>query len=1014
MAEIRDFLAGMTVPDISSQNFATDFRTFCEAVKDNINKIVSAPFLKGDRGSRVRIKDEYLKIRVDANGNPVPPGEAYDHEEWSEFAKCLVRTIYGDHPGTSGLPLPLTGIDSTHPNGLITPDDTTDWENMVLIDGGYATPAEFGYKFESFGDSQGTIPYGSGKVKVVSSTATSTTVSVVENSVPGWEGREFTIGTTEDDFNPNTFYQISENGELLDVWVKIGDKINLHGDDESDFEMFFSYDLFKTLDRIPVCYDEDSGKKFLCVPFYFFDGRLNYVGYMDWSLSLFRDMSVTIFGNADLNYQGDNPTKEEIENPNCWGWNMDTTNALPKLYYNVELDQFCWEVAGEQTNIIAQGLKGDKGDSVNVWLCSGTVIGGVDEETIQLNRILSPYDGMPLSNIHTGDLVIAIYEDSTAPIEPGENSPYYRVQFGIAHASGQTYYIDYKYNCEIIHKLRNYSLHDYLRSIGEEPNGDDPNGAIITALYALERGSRVNAAAGAIAMWASRWNPNLGNGGGWNDNDHFIAPISISKTSGSMTETDKNTLLNKTLNILYDTVVFKKTIQVDNIVSNNGMNTNAVGVLQNPITGNYLKEYRLGAICNVLSARKSDNPVTGRIGEGATTTTLDPLDPVSNVTSVTKSTGEFLYIECELIVGWIPSDLADIFHENLSDNRNNPTLDIYRTQKYHLYARIPVLGNTGQTAAISLDGRSWKSTINLNTTSGSSSSAASSLSHKGSGRNLSISIESGMVFEEYVRFFDQSTVDGWFTNNSFHIEHRLTGYSTTAGKEFFYEYKTPKGYMRKDKIKYVLNTNNSRYYFYLNQFRLSGGRLSMSASGAFRIDNLIWFGTRNTSQSDNERFNTTSESHRWPLTDDGYSFLNYFKAGANNYIRTTNEEGNYMWQGRILSAVPKGNNSSGKKQDLYYINTSFYETLYPSDFFTFIVKNPDSSPYDDSTRHISKVPINSAIHIYPEGICGLAYDRVVTTSTNSAWGAELVDAAQAAIGEYAPAQQIAQMTSQQL
>lgn len=1000
MAEIRDFLADMTVPTLSSQNFATDFEEFCKAVRDNINKIVSAPFLKGDRGSRVRIKNEYLKLQVDADGVPVPPGETGDHEVWSDFAKSLICAIYGTHPGTVNpdLPLPLVDIDSNHPNGLITPDDS-DWENMVMIDGGYVTPAELGYEFESFGDSAGTIPYGDGKVKIISATDTSTTVCVVENSEPGWVGREFVIGATEDNFDRSEYYQIMENGMAVDVWVKIGDKVYLPEDGEDDPEMFFSYDIFNDLEYIPVCYDEDSGKKFLCVPFYFFDGRLNYVGYMNWTLSLFRDMSVTVFGEAD--FMGD-PTREDIENPNCWNWIMNTTNALPKLYYNTELDQFCWEIAGEQTNIIAQGLKGDKGDSANVWLCGGEVTGGAAEEIITINRILAPYDGMPISNIQSGDLVIAVYDDSTGHEEPGENPPYRRVQFGIAHVSGPQCYIDYKYDCEIIHKLRNYSLHDYLRSIGLEPNGDNTIGGLITALYSLERGMRTN----AMAMWASQWNPNLGNSGGWNDNQHFIAPISLAKTSGDLINTDKNTLPNKILNILYDTVVFKKTIQADNIVTNNGITTNAVGTLRTPITGNYLKEYRLGVLCNILSARKSDNPITGRMGESNIVSVGD-LDTPSGAGSTARSTGEFLYIESELVVGWIPSLIADIFHENLSDNRNNPTLDIYRAQKYHLYVRVPVLGSVDK-ARISLDGRSWSQTIYLNTTSGTSANAASSLSHKGSGRNMTISIDENMKFEEYTKWQNKSTVDSGFVNNVY-SQMRLTGYkhihNNQTTLEFFYEFATPKGFLRKDKIKYKVDNGENRYYFYLNQFRLLDGSLKMSASGGFNIDNLFWFGSRNITTEFTNRQDITPESLKWPLTDDGYSFLNYFKSGQNNYIRTTNDEGNYMWQGRVLSANPKGNTTSGRKQDLYYINTSFYETLYPANFFTFIVKNPDSDTYNDSIRHISKVPINSAIHIYPEGMCGLAYDRVITNSNNSAWNPDAVDPAAATIGAYVPAEQ---------
>jgi len=78
------------------------------------------------------------------------------------------------------------------------------------------------YDFTSYSDDQGTTEYGTGKVRVISQTDTETTVKVIENTPDDpdnpWVGRVFTVAATE--LDPDAYYQISENGTALPVWVK--------------------------------------------------------------------------------------------------------------------------------------------------------------------------------------------------------------------------------------------------------------------------------------------------------------------------------------------------------------------------------------------------------------------------------------------------------------------------------------------------------------------------------------------------------------------------------------------------------------------------------------------------------------------------------------------------------------------------------------------------------------------------------------------------------------------------
>ena len=485
----------------------------------------------------------------------------------------------------------------------------------------------------------------------------------------------------------------------------------------------------------------------------------------------------------------------------------------------------------------------------------------------------------------------------------------------------------------------------------------------------------------AVALWAKT------------SQNHYLAPIRIGYTS-SIGDAEQYPESGRTLNILYDTVKFKKKIVVDNIESTNGLNTNATNVL-NSISGNNLKSYRLGVLCNVLGVQKSDTQMLARIGEGGQGFHIhDNIGPIS-VSFDKPSTADYLFVECEIVLGWIPEEIALIFNDNLSSNTNNPALDIYRAQKYHLYLRIPV-EDSNATAGISLDGRSWSNNISL----------TDSLSYRGNNRTFTISLDSNIRFVEKIKLVGKEHLIDWF--NQFigankvlnhkipYFDDRTTIYKvdSDSGYEFFYEYLAPNMTLRKDKVQYSDQTTS--FKLYLNQYKLSGGSLSMTSgqgNAQYKVDNLIWFGSRN--------LNPESESKSYPLINDKFSFLNYFKKN-DNYITTTNNANNWMWQGRVLSADAAGGSSLGK-QDLYYINTSFYETLCPSDFNAFIVKNPDSDTYNPNQRHISMVPINSAIHIYPEGMCGLAYDRVIVTNTG--WGQTPVNQSQETIGNFVPAYQ---------
>lgn len=66
MNSIDDFLTSMTAPSLESPNFSSEFSEWTSAIEENIKKLVSAPYLKGDRGNSIE------SISVDLGGdNPI-------------------------------------------------------------------------------------------------------------------------------------------------------------------------------------------------------------------------------------------------------------------------------------------------------------------------------------------------------------------------------------------------------------------------------------------------------------------------------------------------------------------------------------------------------------------------------------------------------------------------------------------------------------------------------------------------------------------------------------------------------------------------------------------------------------------------------------------------------------------------------------------------------------------------------------------------------------------------------
>lgn len=117
--------------------------------------------------------------------------------------------------------------------------------------------------------------------------------------------------------------------------------------------------------------------------YYFYDARIGSIQLLDDkdSANNFTDYTSFITISSDKNADGD----YEINGT----YTMFKSQDLPTLYYDNDAQEFCWKMNGIESNITAQGVKGDKGDPAGCWFCRG--VGNIVEQngeemiTVRLN-----------------------------------------------------------------------------------------------------------------------------------------------------------------------------------------------------------------------------------------------------------------------------------------------------------------------------------------------------------------------------------------------------------------------------------------------------------------------------------------------------------------------------------------------------------------------------------------------------------------------------------------------------
>lgn len=241
--------------------------------------------------------------------------------------------------------------------------------------------------------------------------------------------------------------------------------------DEFTINGIHSYDDLMNVQYIPVFYDRVQGLKYLTVPFMFHDARKNELGMIigDDISESFEDMSTFILGKMVRN-----SGTGEAE------WLLERHNFEPKLYYNTETQKFCWAIGSQKTDIIAQGVEGQAGQSVYAKYCQGG-FNGEDRTYIYINKVLNEdnlqdiVDGSGTindgfvsidgTNLSVGDFVMVLYNKEV------DGGTIEDLSFGKVMEVGGSMCIPYIEGTTIYNTTQNVTLKALLDNIGKTAEG---------------------------------------------------------------------------------------------------------------------------------------------------------------------------------------------------------------------------------------------------------------------------------------------------------------------------------------------------------------------------------------------------------------------------------------------------------------------------------------------------------------------------------------------------------------
>lgn len=280
---MNNLFTEMIIPQLGDGNFQANFEDFCNAMKQNIERLISVQYTKGEPGNSVYTRNVHVGYS--------------ESNDLTNISANLLNTIFGTN-------IFNTDMTSQDVNNALEGTDAN-----IMVDYDYFT-------------SGGIAP------------------SIVVDGV------EYKV-----------IPSFMNNYDGIDIEINI---------------------------------DDITGVAYLASPYIFIDNRIAGLNQMvrnhskdDEIYKIFHDFSVAIYGRGE--YDSSATVRQDPEDPATWTWTFDAVQIVPKLYFDENINEFCWNVNGQETGITAQGIKGDDGVSPNMIIAIGTRNDG--DPTIQLNKI---------------------------------------------------------------------------------------------------------------------------------------------------------------------------------------------------------------------------------------------------------------------------------------------------------------------------------------------------------------------------------------------------------------------------------------------------------------------------------------------------------------------------------------------------------------------------------------------------------------------------------------------------
>ena len=251
---------------------------------------------------------------------------------------------------------------------------------------------------------------------------------------------------------------------------------------------------------IEINVDEVTGEAYLASPYIFIDNRIAGLNRMvrrhahdEEIYKSFVDFSVAIYG------KGTYRPGQNINDPTSWNWEFSAVQIVPKLYFDDVINEFCWNVNGQETGITAQGIKGDDGLSPSVLIAIGRKSGAhliidriqaVDENgTINWAQIVGGvwcyrYGGeyIEIEQPKTNDIALVFYPAENHVGNP--SNPYEYAYLGKVYANnaGAHVYIGFDDDgkCDIFESIKLHDLWSLMLNINAYTTGA-PRGYLLPA-----------------------------------------------------------------------------------------------------------------------------------------------------------------------------------------------------------------------------------------------------------------------------------------------------------------------------------------------------------------------------------------------------------------------------------------------------------------------------------------------------------------------------------------------------